>query len=87
MVSLLSPSEIEVLREVRRIAVVELHCDRPLLPEDDLVAALELDSLTRVTLIVAIEDRFRVILPDDELMRVRTLAELCRLVVRQQEAP
>jgi acyl carrier protein len=85
MVNVLSPPEEKVLREIRRIAVAELHRDRVLGPDDDLVAALQLDSLTRVTLLVAIEDRFRVALPDDELERVHTLAELCRLVARLTE--
>ena len=72
----------EVMREIRRLATAALGQARQVAPDDDLGEALELDSLTRVSLIVAIEDRFRVALPDDELVRVRTLAELSRLVAR-----
>jgi acyl carrier protein len=82
MVTRLSKREEGVLREIRQIALTQLHREPTLAPDDDLTAALELDSLTRVTLVVALEDRFRVALPDDELAEVRSLAELCRLVAR-----
>lgn len=85
MVTTLAPPELAVMREIRRVAVAALERDGELGPDDDLVEALQLDSLTRLTLIVAIEDRFRVALPDDELARVRTLAELSRLVARLQQ--
>jgi acyl carrier protein len=86
MVTRLAPPEVAVMAEIRGIAVAELKREGVLDPDDDLVERLQLDSLTRLTLIVAIEDRFRVALPDDELARVRTLAELARLVARLQEA-
>ena len=86
---MVSPAEARVMREIRELAATAVASDREVAPDDDLVEALALDSLTRVSLIVAIEDRFQVALPDDALMRVRTLAELSRLVarVRAQEAP
>ena len=48
------------------------------------IEKLELDSLTRATLVVAVEDRFRVMLDDDALERVRTAADLCRLVAHAE---
>lgn len=87
MVTRLAPPELAVMDEIRRLAVAELQREGALDPDDDLVEALQLDSLTRLTLIVAIEDRFRIALPDDELERVRTLADLSRLVARRKEAP
>jgi acyl carrier protein len=50
--------------------------------DEPLVEALHLDSLQRLSLVVALEDRFRVILSDDQLERVRTLGDLLELIVR-----
>ncbi len=79
---MVTPRQADVMREIRQLAAAALRSEREVAPDDDLVEALELDSLTRVSLIVAIEDRFRVVLPDDELMRVQTLADLSQLVAR-----
>ena len=70
----------KVLAEIYRLAAAELELQRLPGPDEPLIDALQLDSLRRFTLVVALEDRFRVILPDDQLERVRTLAELSRLV-------
>jgi len=83
---MVSAREAQVMDEIRRIAAAELRREGRVDPDEDLVEALQLDSLTRLTLVVAIEDRFRVALPDDELARVRTLAELSHLVARKEAA-
>jgi acyl carrier protein len=76
-----------VLAQIRAIARAELETEREVAPEDDLVQVLALDSLTRLTLLVAVEDHFRVALPDEALERVHTLADFCRLVVRVETEP
>lgn len=42
--------------------------------------AASLDSLALLSLVVAVEDRFRVILTDDDAAAVRSLHDLARLV-------
>ena len=70
----------EVLGEINRVLHDELGLPREAQPEDDLVRDLQLDSLMLITLAVALEDRFRVKLHDDDAARVRTVGELCSLV-------
>ncbi len=57
--------------------VLELDGPAPL-PDEPL--ASRLDSLQLLTLVVAIEDRFRVILTDDDTAGASTLADVARLV-------
>ena len=47
-------------------------------PEEPL--AERLDSLQLLTLVVAVEDRFHVVLTDDDAARARSLSDLARLV-------
>jgi len=47
-------------------------------PDDEM--ASRLDSLQLLSLVVAVEDRFRVRLEDDDAAGTRTLAELARLL-------
>jgi len=78
----LDPRERKVLDGIARVATAALDVERLPALDAPLVEALQLDSLRRLTLLVALEDWFRVILPDDQLERVRTLAELCHLIAR-----
>jgi acyl carrier protein len=81
-------SEAVVMIEIRRVVESELELPREVKPTDRLVEDLGLDSMTLTTLAVALEDRFQVILTDDEATRIRTVAELARCVVsRAQVAP
>ncbi len=71
--------EMAVAAEIRRIAREELQ----LLVEaaDDEELASRLDSLALLSLVVAVEDRFRVILTVEDAARARSLADLARIVV------
>ena len=72
-------AESAVAREILRIARDELRLEgTPPGPDEPL--ASRLDSLMLLSLVVAIEDRFHVILTDDDAASVRTLAELSRMV-------
>lgn len=70
----------EVLDEVRRIFAQELGRSEAVLPEHELVGDLRVDSVAVLTLVVGLENRFRVILPEEAAEGVRTVADLVRLV-------
>ncbi len=70
----------EVLGEIRRLLREELSLAREVVPGDDLVTDLHLDSVGLLTLVVGLEDRFRVALTEDDASRVRTVADLASLV-------
>lgn len=76
-------TEADVLAMVRRIAAIELDFKRAVAPGDELIKDLELDSLALITLAVAIEDHFNIALAEEESVRVRTVADLCQLILRQ----
>lgn len=70
--------EAAVAAEIRRLAREELHLLEE--PGDDEELAGRLDSLALLSLVVAVEDRFRVILTEEDAARARSLADLARLV-------
>ncbi len=78
-------SEADVLETIRTIARTELEMDRPVEPQDDLLADLGLDSLGLTVLAVGLENRFRVKLSQEDALGVRTVADLTKLVVRRTE--
>lgn len=71
------PAE-RVAAEILRIAREELRLEGEHRPGEPLAARL--DSLALLSLVVAVEDRFRVILTDDDAAGTRTLEDLARLV-------
>ncbi len=75
----MSGREALVANEILRIAKDELGLEeRPAFGE---ALAAKLDSLALLALVVAVEDRFHVILTDDDAAGTRTLEDLARLVV------
>ena len=74
----------EVLREIARIAKDELGVSRELKPADDLLTDLQLDSVSLLTLVVGLEDRFQVALEEDDAAKVRTVQDLAALVVSRR---
>ena len=62
-------SEALVMAEIRRVVELELSAPRAIRPSDRLVDDLGLDSLTLTTLAVELEDRFQIILSDDDATR------------------
>jgi acyl carrier protein len=67
-----------VAAEIVRIAREELNVEEVPAPGDSLAARL--DSMSLLALVVAVEDRFRVVLTEDDAARAHTLEELARLV-------
>jgi acyl carrier protein len=81
----LTPAEAAVAREIVRLAREELRLEgEPPAPDAPLAEAL--DSLALLGLVVAVEDRFHVILADDDAASTRTLADLARLVAARAPA-
>ncbi|GAO03913.1 acyl carrier protein [Anaeromyxobacter sp. PSR-1] len=77
-------AEGRVAQEIVRIARDELRLDgasAALADGRDAPLADRLDSLARLSLVVAVEDRFRIALDDEGALAVRTLGDLARLVV------
>jgi len=73
----------EVLAEVRRTFREALEFAGPVAPHHELRADLQLDSLGALVLAVALEDRFRVKLDDEDAASVRTVGDLVALVERR----
>ncbi|HET8733380.1 MAG TPA: acyl carrier protein [Anaeromyxobacteraceae bacterium] len=67
-----------VAAEIRRIARDELHARLSFGDEEELAG--KLDSLALLSLVVAVEDRFRIALTEEDAARTRSLADLARLV-------
>jgi acyl carrier protein len=67
-----------VAAEILRIAREELGIEERPVPGEALAA--KLDSLALLGLVVAVEDRFRVVLEDGDAAGTRTLEDLARLV-------
>jgi acyl carrier protein len=80
----LTPREQEVAAEIRRIVREELHARTEFGDDEEL--ASRLDSLALLSLVVAVEDRFRILLTDDDAMTARTLSDLARIVTARAAA-
>ncbi len=72
----------EIRAEVTALARRELKLPGPLPAAGDL--AEHLDSVQRLTLIVAIEDRFEIAFDPDDEEGVRTLDDVVRLIRRKR---
>jgi acyl carrier protein len=78
-------AETAVAREIVRIAREQLRLEGdPPAPDEPLAETL--DSLALLGLVVAVEDRFHVILGDDDAAGARTLADLARIVAARAPA-
>lgn len=67
----------DLLGAIAELAARELRWQGPL-PEGDL--SEHLDSVQRLTLVVAIEDRFEIVFEPEDEESVRTLADVMRVV-------
>jgi acyl carrier protein len=79
-------TEALVMLEIRRVVERELSLPREVHASDRLVEDLGLDSLTLTTLAVELEDRFQILLSDDEATRIQTVGELTRMVCERAGA-
>ncbi len=81
-----SPSPAEVIDALTSLLHNEVDAKAVVRPESDLLRDLRLDSLTLMTLVVGLEDRFRVTLSEEDSEGIRTVGELAALVVRKAAA-
>jgi acyl carrier protein len=79
-------SEASVLEEICKIAARDLDVSREMRQSDRLRDDLGLDSLTMLTLAVALEDHFQVILSDETATRIETVGELARCISERAQA-
>ena len=73
----------EILAEIRRVFSVDLEVPGPVEPHQELARDLRLDSMGAIVLAVALEDRFRVKLSDEDAAAVVTVKDLVDLVERR----
>ena len=76
-------TEVEVLAAIADVAREHLRHVGPIAPDLPLVEALALDSLRRLTLIVEIEDRFRIRFDAQDESSIRTCGDLAALIGRK----
>ena len=70
----------EVIAVIGRVLRDELGVAREVRAEDDLLADLQLDSVGVLTLVVGLEDHFRIALQEQDAAEVRTIGDLAGLV-------
>lgn len=73
-----------VLAEIGRVLREDLGWLGAVKPGDDLVRDLQLDSVGVLTLVVGLENKFRVALAEEDAAGVRTVADLVALVQRRR---
>lgn len=81
----MTTTEQEIAAEIRRLVRDELRVEESFADAEELAARL--DSLLLLALVTAVEDRFRVILSEEDAAATRSLADLARLVARKAAAP
>ena len=72
-----------VLAEIRRVAREELDVDEAIGPASTLQGGLRLDSVGMIVVAVALENRFRVRLQEEDAGELATVADLVALVCRR----
>ncbi len=73
----------EILAEIRRVLSVDLEVTEPVEPHHELARDLRVDSMGAIVLAVALEDRFRVKLSDEDAGAVVTVKDVVDLVERR----
>ena len=80
----MTAAEQAVALEIRRIARDELRLSVEAEDGDELASSL--DSLALLSLVVAVEDRFRVVLTEEDAATARSLEGLARIVASRAPA-
>ena len=75
-----------VFQGIAEIAAKDLEREQAIDPSLRLIEDLKLDSIRLLTLIVAVEDRFRICLDPDDEQELETVDDLIDLIVRKRAA-
>ena len=73
-------TDAEILAGVKDVAREHLGYEGDLLLEQRLVEDLELDSIKALTLVVEVENRFRIVLEPEVETEIVTVADLVRVI-------
>lgn len=80
-------TDAEILAAVEEVAREHVGYDGALDPEQRLVEDLELDSIKALTLVVEVENRFRIALDPDVESEIVTVGDLVRMIGRLVDDP
>jgi acyl carrier protein len=73
-------SDDSILRGIEEVVRTHLDRDLRLRPEDRLVETVELDSLRRLTLVIELENHFRLCLEEGDESTIETVADLVAVI-------
>lgn len=76
-------AEADVLDELKKIAARDLELSVELTPALRLREDLQLDSMQMIIVAVGLEDHFKVKLGEEDAPALKTVADLCALMVRR----
>ncbi len=80
-------TDAEILAAVEEVAREHVGYDGALAPDQRLVEDLELDSIKALTLVVEVENRFRIALDPDVESEIVTVGDLVRIIGRLVDDP
>ncbi len=86
MVTGLRPGDADILAGIAAIARQHLNWDGAVSREMPLLETFDLDSLRQLTLVVEIEDRFRIRLDDRDEESIATVGDLVDAIRRKRAA-
>lgn len=78
-------NEQQILEGIRQVIRQHLRLTVPLEPSTDVLRDLNLDSIQRLTLIVELENHFRICFDLGDAERVTTLSDVTTLIHRRLE--
>lgn len=72
-----------IVDEIRRVVEHELTLSKSIQLSDHLIDDLGLDSITLTTLAIELEDRFKIIISNEDAAQLQTVQDLVRYVALQ----
>lgn len=76
----------ELIQTFQELAVEVTERKLPTLSGDSVIMKLGIDSLQMLEIVSAMERRFKVTLPDDQLVGIQTIDDLVKLIQRRLQA-
>lgn len=79
-------SDQALLQGIRQVAAEHLQHQEPIEPQTRLVEALALDSIRMLTLVVELENHFKVMLEEGDEQGIETVADLMAVLRSRMES-